>query len=60
MVVSAHLAIAFPDNAKVADDLDRCRTQHVIFLVRKGLRRCHNYRIAGMDTEGVKVLLSCM
>ena len=39
----------------MADDLNGRRPQHVVLPVRKGLRRCHDNRLSGMDSQRIKI-----
>ena len=40
--VQSILDITFPNHSKVTDDIDRCCPQHVMFNIRKRLRRSNN------------------
>lgn len=49
------LNIAAALYAKLRYDVKSRGAQHLIFLIHKGLRRCDNYRVSGMNSYGVKV-----
>jgi hypothetical protein len=49
------LYITFPDDAQMSYDLDRCRSQEMVFLVAERLTRRHDDRVSGMNSKGVKV-----
>jgi hypothetical protein len=48
--------VALPDYTYMSDDLDRRRSQHVVFLVGQGLGRRYNDRVSGVCAKRVKVL----
>ena len=42
-------------HAERTDDIERSRTQHLIFFIGKRHRRSDDDRVAGMDTDGIDV-----
>lgn len=50
------LYITFTDHTKVADDVYRGCTEHVVVGIGERLRRSHDDGISSMDSQRVKVL----
>ena len=50
------LYIALADHTKVANDVYRGCSEHVVVGVGECLGGCHNNRITCVDSQGVKVL----
>ncbi|KAH3660696.1 hypothetical protein OGATHE_005028 [Ogataea polymorpha] len=50
------LHITFSNNTKVTDNLDGSRSEHVVLLVRKRLRRSNHNRVSSVDSQWVEIL----
>ena len=55
MRVQSQLHITSTFNSQSTDDFQRSISQHLIFPVREGLRRCYDYRIASVYAHRVYV-----
>jgi len=50
------LNVALSYHTEMTDNLDGGRSEHVVLLIRKGLRRGHDNRVTGVDTQRIEVL----
>mmetsp|Transcript_4925 Transcript_4925/g.11053 ORF Transcript_4925/g.11053 Transcript_4925/m.11053 type:complete len:391 (+) Transcript_4925:2922-4094(+) len=54
--VKSVLDVTFSNNTKMADSSDSSVTEHVVFFVRKSLRRGHDHTVSGVDSKRVEIL----
>ena len=48
--------VAFADDALVSNNLQGSRAEHMVFVIREGLGRRDDDRVAGVGAERVKIL----
>ncbi len=53
--VESELNVATAFDAKLADDVQRCRPQHLVFMVCQGLGRRHDDAVAGMNPHRIDI-----